>query len=133
MNDKIQDQVRSEIKQMLVKNEGKVTYDSMMNATDMPYLQQVINETLRLYPILPVMDRECIKPDGYSLEPFSDFKIPCGMPIYVPVFAIHRDEKNFPDPMKFDPDRFSPENIHNIKPYTHFPFGEISTFFCCAR
>lgn len=123
MNSKIQDRLRSEIKEMLIRTEGKVTYDAVMNVSEMPYLHQVVHETLRIYPILPVLDRECINPDGYSLEPLSDFRIPFGMPIYVPTFAMQRDPKNFPDPMKFDPERFSPENVKNIKPFTNFPFG----------
>lgn len=42
-----------------------------------------------MYPILGVLDRECVIPEGYSLEPFSDFRIPCGMAVYVPVAPIH--------------------------------------------
>lgn len=123
MDDDIQDRLRNEIKEMLVKNDGKVTYDSIMSASEMPYLNQVVNETLRIYAILPILDRVCINPDGVSLEPFSDFRVPPGMPIYIPIFAIQRDEKNFDDALKFDPERFAPENIHKIKPFTHFPFG----------
>lgn len=119
----VQEKLRAEISDMLVRTEGKVTYDSVMDVKEMPYLHQVIHETLRLYSILPILDRQCVRPEGYSLEPFSDFVIPYGMPIYVPFFAIQRDEKNFADPLKFDPERFSPENIEKIKPFTNFPFG----------
>lgn len=122
-DEEIQDRLRSEIKDMLIRTDGQVTYDSVMNTQEMPYLHQIVYETLRIYPILPILDRECISREGYSLEPFSDFKVPYGMPIYIPTFAIHRDERNFPEPMKFDPDRFSPENIGKIKPFTNFPFG----------
>lgn len=119
----ILDRLRNEIRDMLVRTEGKVTYDSVMDIVQMPYLHQVIHETLRMYSILPILDRQCVNPEGYSMEPFSKFRIPYGMPIYVPFFAIQRDEKNFPEPMKFDPERFAPENAENIKPFTNFPFG----------
>ena len=122
-NKEIQEKLRREISDMLIRTEGKVTYDAVMNSTEMPYLHQIVHETLRIYPILPVLDRQCVNPDGYSLEPFSDFKIPYGMPVYIPYYAIQRDEKYFPDPLKFDPERFSPANIGNIKPFTNFPFG----------
>lgn len=122
-NEGVQDRLRNEIKEMLKRTSGKVTYDAMMNTTEMPYLHQVIHETLRIYSIIPWLDRVCVNPDGYSLEPISDFKIPYGMPIYIPIYALQRDEKNFPDPLRFDPDRFSPENVDNIRPFTNFPFG----------
>lgn len=123
MHPAVQNKLRQEIKEMLNRTDGKVTYDSVMNTTEMPYLHQVVHETLRLYPILPVLDRQCVNPDGYSLEPLSDFKIPCGMPVYIPFYAIQRDPKYFPDPLQFDPERFSAENIGKIKPFTNFPFG----------
>lgn len=122
-NEGVQERLRKEIKDMLIRTEGKVTYDAVMNATEMPYLNQVVYETLRLYPILPWLDRVCVNPEGYSLEPWSDFKIPCGMPVYIPSFPIQRDQKYFPDPLKFDPNRFTPENVHNIQPFTNLPFG----------
>lgn len=108
---------------MLVRTKGEVTYDAVMNASEMPYFNQVFQETLRLYSVIPWLDRCCSEPEGYSLEPYGDFTIPYGMPIYVPFFAIHRDEKNYPNPLKFDPERFSPENIGDIKPFTFLPFG----------
>lgn len=122
MNKSIQDRIREEVKATLDRTGGKVTYDAVMTE-QMPFLDQIVSETLRMYPILPILDRECVKPDGFSMEPFSDFVIPRGMPIYVPVFALHRDEKYYPEPSKFDPSRFSPENIDKIQPFTYFPFG----------
>jgi len=45
------------------------------------------------------------------------------MPILIPYYAIQRDEKYFADPSKFNPERFSKENIENITPFTNLPFG----------
>lgn len=107
---------------MLQRNGGKVTYDALMNSSEMPYLNQVINETIRMYPILPLLDRVCTNPNGYALEPFSDFKIPFGMPVHIPVYSLHRNEKYFPDPLKFDPERFS-NCEDSITPFTYLSFG----------
>lgn len=46
------------------------------------------------------------------------------MLILVPVHAIHHDEEYYPDPEKFDPDRFTEEEIAKRPAYTYMPFGE---------
>jgi cytochrome P450 family 9 len=51
------------------------------------------------------------------------FKIEKGQFFMIPIQGFHHDEKYFPEPEKFDPDRFSPENRHNIDPDTYLPFG----------
>lgn len=43
--------------------------------------------------------------------------------IWIPVFAIQRDAKYFPEPEKFDPDRFNEENKKLMKPFSFLPFG----------
>jgi cytochrome P450 family 6 len=119
----IQEHLRNEIREALVRHNGIVTFEMVSNINEMPYAHQVLNETLRMYSVMPFLDRECTKADGYSLEPFSDFKIPHGMPVLIPFFSLGRDEKYFPEPLKYDPDRFSPENIHNVPSCAHTPFG----------
>jgi len=43
--------------------------------------------------------------------------------LMMPVYALHHDPKYFPNPDKFDPERFSEKNKDNIVPYTYLPFG----------
>lgn len=96
-------------------------YDAVHDNSMMRYLEQVVQETLRLYPVTAFLNRKCVNPDGYSLEPHSSFRIPCGMPIMIPISALQRDEKYYPNPLKFDPDRFA--NNRSIPAFTNFPFG----------
>ncbi|CAN8006805.1 unnamed protein product, partial [Ixodes pacificus] len=49
--------------------------------------------------------------------------LPKGCTITVPVYAMHRDPSNFPDPDSFIPERFSEGNAASILPYTYLPFG----------
>lgn len=78
-------------------------------------------ETMRKYPPVVFLNRICTKEtqlDG------TNFKMPVGTPVIIPVFGIHWDSKIYPEPHKFDPERFSEENIRNRHPYTYLPFGE---------
>uniref|UniRef100_A0A1B0CSW3 Cytochrome n=1 Tax=Lutzomyia longipalpis TaxID=7200 RepID=A0A1B0CSW3_LUTLO len=89
-------------------------------------MEERIKKTLRLYPSLPFLDRVCSPPDNeenYSLEPYHTFAIPKGMPVYIPLIAIQRDEKYFPNPEEFIPERFSPENRDSINQYSYLSFG----------
>lgn len=76
-------------------------------------------ETLRKYPPLPILSRECTK--EYKL-PGTDTVLEKGTPVFIPIMAIQRDEKYYPDPLKFDPDRFNDKSA--ITPMTHLPFGD---------
>jgi cytochrome P450 family 6 len=66
-------------------------------------------------------DRGCTK--DYKL-PGTDLVIKKGQAIVIPTIAIHHDERYYPNPEKFDPLRFSPENKHKINPYTSLAFGQ---------
>lgn len=43
--------------------------------------------------------------------------------VWIPVSAIHHDPEYYPNPKKFDPERFSEENKSNINPMAYMPFG----------
>lgn len=82
---------------------------------------EIFLETLRKYPPLPVLSRECTK--AYKM-PDSDLVIEKGTLVFVPILAIHNDPEYYPNPEKFEPDRFDSNNKTNIQPYAWLPFGE---------
>ncbi|XP_063243492.1 cytochrome P450 4C1-like [Bacillus rossius redtenbacheri] len=83
----------------------------------MAYLEQVINETLRLYPPLPAVMREV--EDEVKLTKYT---LPKGCVVVIPMYLVHRNPEYFPDPDRFDPDRFNVENSANRHPYSFIPF-----------
>lgn len=112
----IQKRAREEIHEKL--KEHGITYDAFQN---MKYLNQIISETLRLYPPAPLIDRVCV--EDYKI-PRTKIVIEKGTPVYVALTGLHTDPKYFPDPLRYDPDRFSDENKENIKQCTYMPFGD---------
>lgn len=123
LNPDIQERLVQEIKENDFKNDGKFDYKSIQNMT---YMDMVISEVLRLWPPAPALDRKCIK--EYNLgkpnnEATEDYIVRKGENIGIPTWAIHRDPQYFEDPLKFDPERFSEENKHKIKPFSYLPFG----------
>jgi cytochrome P450 family 6 len=114
----LQDKVRNEINTVLAKHQGKITYEAIQ---EMKYMDQVINETLRKYPPLARLVRKCVK--DYKI-PDEDLIIEKGTNIVIPILGIHYDEEYYPDPEKFDPERFNEENKKSRHHYAHLPFGE---------
>lgn len=121
-NKDIQDKLREEIRKTNEENDGKLTYDVLMQ---MKYLDMVVSEIQRKWPIGVFLDRICTKP--YTIQPVepgeSPVQLNVGDSVWLPVQGIHRDPMYYKNPNKFDPERFSDENQRNIRPATYLPFG----------
>lgn len=76
---------------------------------------------MRKYPPVPLLNREVTK--EYYLKEY-DCVLEKGTSIIIPIIGLHHDPKLFPDPDKFEPERFSEENKSTIDPYSFIPFGE---------
>lgn len=96
-------------------NKAPIQYQELMQ---MEYLDCVINESLRLFPIASRLERVA----KASVE-INGFVIPKGMVVIVPTWPMHRDPEIWPEPEKFKPERFSKENKETIDPYIYMPFG----------
>ncbi|KAJ3651454.1 hypothetical protein Zmor_017497 [Zophobas morio] len=116
-NKEVQDRLRQEIKEAFNKH-GTLTYEAIQ---DIPYLEMVLNEVLRKYPFTIILDRKC--DNTYTFED-TGLTIDKNVSILIPIAGLHYDPQYFPDPEKFDPERFSLENRDKIVPYTFLPFGD---------
>lgn len=129
LNQAIQNRLHREIVAIEAAGET-LTYENLSRLT---YMDMVIMETLRRWPPLPSTDRQVSKP--FSMENSDGVRVTLhkGDPIWIPIYGLHTDAKHFPDPMKFDPERFSEENRENIVPGTYMPFGSGQRTCIAAR
>ena len=116
LNPDVQDKLIDEIDQAFENdNDDDLSYDKI---NELKYLDMVISETLRLYPGTPVLIREASQDCT-----IGDYKFEKQSSVLVPVYAIHRDPTQWPEPDKFIPERFTPEQKQKRNPMSYLPFG----------
>ncbi|CAK9816950.1 Cytochrome P450 9e2 [Anthophora quadrimaculata] len=122
VNEKVQRKLQDEIDDVLANCNGEVTYEAL---TNMKYLDGIVNEALRMYPIAMFTDRLCTK--QFELPPTLPGSKPYVMQkggyIQIPIYAIQRDPRYFKDPDKFIPDRFIGNAKKEIDAGAYVPFG----------
>ncbi|XP_019531005.3 probable cytochrome P450 6d5 [Aedes albopictus] len=116
-NPEIQAKVHREIDSILSHHGGALTYESL---AEMKYLDSCMDETLRKYPPVPFLNRECTK--AYRI-PETNVIIDKGTAVVVSLLGMHRDPQYFPQPDEFKPERFSSEEQLNGSNRAYFPFG----------
>lgn len=122
VNKDVQTRLQEEIDSVIAEEGNRLTYDGVVHK--MKYLDMVVSESLRKWPPLSAMDRGVS--NKYVIPPMEDepgVTLEKGDVIIIPIQGLHHDPEHFPNPDKFDPERFSPENKHQIKPLTYLPFG----------
>jgi len=94
---------------------GDVTFESLRT---IPVFERVIKEVLRLHPPLIFLIRKVAKD-----LPFKDYLIKAGKYVCVSPRVSHRIPEIFPNPDKFDPDRFTEERQEDATPFSWIAFG----------
>lgn len=100
---------------MSVVGEGPVT---AAHVGQLGVVQQVYNESLRLFPTAPIIVRDILT----DME-FDGIAVPAGTIGIIPIYAIHRHHGLWRDPDRFDPDRFSPGSEPKPGRFQFMPFG----------
>lgn len=95
--------------------------DRLPSYDDLPrlrYVEMVLAESIRLYPPAWAMGR-------YAQRDFQlgEFFLPAKTTVLTSQFVLHRDPRFFTDPLRFDPERFTPEAKARRAKFTYFPFG----------
>lgn len=107
------DEVRREVSSVLA---GRVPV-----LADMPHLEltrRVIDETLRLYPPVAVISRET-----YAADEIGGYEIPAKSGVMLSPYVTHRHPALWRDPERFDPARFTPEQVAARPRFAYFPFS----------
>ncbi|XP_044739873.1 cytochrome P450 4V2-like [Chrysoperla carnea] len=113
-NKEIQTKLYHEIYEIL-KDKNEIEFDDLIK---LKYMEMVIKESMRITATAPIITREVSE----DID-IGNYKIPRGANIAIPIFTLHRNSKYWKDPLKFDPERFTPENIKKQHPFAFIPFS----------
>ena len=92
-----------------------ISYPDLQRLT---YANRVLNETLRLHTPTWILMRHAEQPLN-----LGGFQVPAGGEVLFSLTAMHRDPDIYPDPLRFDPDRWEPERSALLPPNAFMPFG----------
>ena len=88
------------------------------DAGSLPWTSACVHEALRLYPPAWILEREATVDDDVG-----GYRIRAGTTVFLPIYAVHRDERWWPDPLRFDPGRFLGEPDRTRPRCAYLPFG----------
>lgn len=118
--------IHQDIQQRVVEEVNRVLVDTPMGAPltyetieQLTYMERVIRETLRLYPVAPYLARECNEDTK-----ISNCVVPAGCNVIVSVYSLQRRRDIWgPDADQFDPDRFDPQRFELLPPASFLAFS----------
>jgi len=90
----------------------------LADVPNLRYAEMVLAEALRLYPPAWAIGRMAVAP--FEL---AGVQIPAKSICILSPYLVHRDSRWFPDPEKFDPERWTPEVRDSRTKFSYFPFG----------
>ncbi len=96
--------------------EGRIP--TLADLPNLRYTEMVLSESMRLYPPAWAMGRQCTA----DVE-IGPYRLPKGTYFFFSQYIMQRTPEYFPDPLRFDPERFTPEAKAARPKYTYFPFG----------
>lgn len=112
----VQDRVYDEINLMIKSDELGIDNGYLQRLS---YLDMVIKETMRLFPVTPIIGRKT-----HEEMDLNELKFPEEVTLIISIFSLHRRKEVWGDNAEiFNPDHFLPENIAKRHPYSYIPFS----------
>ena len=91
---------------------------TMADIPALTFAEQVITESMRLYPPAWMVGRRAVGP--YEV---GTYMLPARTLFLVSPYVLHRDARFFPEPERFMPERWTPAFKQSLPPFAYFPFG----------
>lgn len=85
---------------------------------ELRYTNMVLQEAMRLYPPVWILPRRALADDEVG-----GYHVPAGAEVLICPYTLHRHPRYWPDPLRFDPERFDPDIPSDRPRYAHLPFG----------
>ena len=115
-NDDILQRIRKEIASISTHSPEPFV---LKDLEQLPYLTAVLTEGLRLSPAIATRAARITDTDLF----YKDWRIPAGTPVGMTTLLMHIDEKLYPDPMRFDPDRWITSTVRETTDAVFAPFS----------
>jgi cytochrome P450 len=112
-----------EVEEKLIEELMRVLGGRVPTPADLPqlvYTDMVLRESMRLYPPVWVIGRRALAP--FRL---GEYELPADTNVLISQLILHRDARYFPEPLRFNPDRWSPSDPRaaSLPRFAYFPFG----------
>ncbi|XP_068899039.1 cytochrome P450 4C1-like [Tenebrio molitor] len=111
----VQERIVEEMHQVLAGS-TKPDYKTLQ---ELKYTERCLKEVLRLYPSVPFIGRVL----GEDMTTSTGHLLKAGTNMHLHIYDVHHNPEIYPDPEKFDPDRFLPENCQNRHNFAYVPFS----------
>jgi cytochrome P450 len=112
-NDEAEEKLHEEVDRVLA---GRLP--SVFDLPSLLFIESIVKETMRLYPPAWSVARTAI--NDFELD---GYRVPAGANIVMSQWIMHRDQRFFSEPEKFEPDRWSTSACQNLPRFAYFPFG----------
>ncbi|XP_030753068.1 cytochrome P450 4C1 isoform X4 [Sitophilus oryzae] len=111
-------EIQEKVYEEVITEIGRNTPIETDHLPKLKFTERVLLESMRILPPVPVVGRYITKDIKVGDKIF-----PKGANVFIYVLALHHNSKYWPNPEKFDPDRFLPDEIANRSPYCYIPFS----------